>query len=154
VDTPAPSGSSTNLWPYVLVLGAAAGGLILWRRQSGNKAEGSSGASEFGSTTALGRPSVAPRVFDVSNAAADMARTVETSQLVTELVRPEVPVSPAFDEDPVGDLVSQAGLKLDMARASLDIGRPEVARALLQAVLREGSGRQQAEASEILARMG
>ena len=42
----------------------------------------------------------------------------------------------------------------NIARASLELGRMDAARALLQAVMREGSGRHAAEAAEILARMG
>lgn len=153
--TAAPASGGTALWPYVLLLGAVAGGAILWRRRArGGGASGESAPSEFAASTTLGRPTTAPRVFDVSTAAADVARTVETSQIVTELVRSEEPAPiAAEDDDPVGQLVAQAGLKIDMARASLDVGRAEKARALLQAVMREGSGRQQAEASEILARM-
>ncbi len=49
---------------------------------------------------------------------------------------------------------AQAGLKIDMARASLDVGRIEKARALLQAVMREGSGRRAGRGFRILARMG
>lgn len=152
-NTPAPGG--TALWPYVLLLGAVAGGAILWRRRGRGGDAAAAASSEFAASTTLGRPTTTPRVFDVSTAAADVARTVETSQVVTELVRSEEPApAAAEDDDPVGQLVAQAGLKIDMARASLDVGRAEKARALLQAVMREGSGRQQAEASEILARMG
>lgn len=153
--TNAPVPGGTALWPYVLLLGAVAGGAILWRRRGRGGATAAAASSEFAASTTLGRPTTTPRVFDVSTAAADVARTVETSQIVTELVRSEEPAPVAADEDdPVGQLVAQAGLKIDMARASLDVGRIEKARALLQAVMREGSGRQQAEASEILARMG
>jgi FimV-like protein len=153
---PAPGGGSTTLWPYVLLLGAVAGGAILWRRRGRRGGAGESSPSEFAASTTLGRPTTAPRVFDVSTAAADVARTVETSSIVTELVRTDEPAAPVdvVEDDPVGQLVAQAGLKIDMARASLDVGRIEKARLLLQAVMREGSGRQQAEASEILARMG
>lgn len=153
--TNAPVPGGTALWPYVLLLGAVAGGAILWRRRGRGGDTAAAASSEFAASTRLGRPTTTPRVFDVSTAAADVARTVETSQIVTELVRSEEPAPVAADEDdPVGQLVAQAGLKIDMARASLDVGRIEKARALLQAVMREGSGRQQAEASEILARMG
>lgn len=152
-NAPAPGG--TALWPYVLLLGAVAGGAILWRRRGRGGDAAAATSSEFAASTTLGRPTTTPRVFDVSTAAADVARTVETSQAVTEMVRSEEPAPVAAeDDDPVGQLVAQAGLKIDMARASLDVGRAEKARALLQAVMREGSGRQQAEASEILARMG
>lgn len=79
-----------------------------------------------------------------------MARSVETSHVVTQLVRADAAV--AFDES-VTDPTAQAAIKLEVARASLEVGRPEEARALLQAVIREGAGRHQAEAAEILARM-
>ena len=109
---------------------------------------------------AAARPS-APRSLDVSTAAADMARTVEASPLVTELVRAQAgetdaaeaatPASPpAGFDDP--DL--RGGLRVEMARTCLELGREADARALLQAVLREDAGRHQAAAAEILARMG
>jgi FimV-like protein len=142
--------SATRFLPWLLVLGGVAGGVILWRRRrAGFQPDAAS--AEFSPSLSAARTS-SPRVFDISNAAAEMARSVETSQVVTQLVRTDAP--PETDgAAPAMDLAVQAGFKLDIARASLEIGRPEEARALLQAVLREGSGRQQAEAAEVLARM-
>ncbi len=81
----------TALWPYVLLLGAVAGGAILWRRRGRGGDTAAAASSQFAASTTLGRPTTTPRVFDVSTAAADVARTVETSQIVTELVRSEEP---------------------------------------------------------------
>ena len=152
-----PAPSPARYLPYVLVLGALAGGAILWRRRGKGDDEAEGGAADTRSATdsTLAARS-APRVFDVSTAAADMARTVETSTIVTELVRPVEPADPAAATPQPGllDAETQCAFRLEIARASLELSRTEDARALLHAVLREGSGRQQAEAAELLARMG
>jgi FimV-like protein len=146
--TPDPA---TRFLPWLLVLGGVAGGVILWRRRRAGF-QPDAAAANVSPTLSAARTS-SPRVFDISNAAAEMARSVETAQVVTQLVRTEVSPEATEGAPAAVDLVGQAGFKLDIARASLEVGRAEDARALLQAVLREGSGRQQAEAAEILARM-
>ena len=143
------SGSASRFIPLLLVLGGVAGGVILWRRRRAGF-QPDAPEPDF-SPSLMTTRSPGPRVFDISNAAAEMARSVETSQVVTQLVRADAAV--AVDES-VTDVTAQAALKLEMARASLEVGRHGEARALLQAVIREGSGRHQAEAAEILARMG
>ena len=90
-------------------------------------------------------------MFDISNAAAEMARSVETSQVATQLVRNDTATDSEVD---VSRLMEQAGIKLEVARANLELGRVDDAKTLLQAVMREGSGRHAAEAAEMLARMG
>lgn len=154
VDVPdAASGSSgavPAVLPWLLGLGAVAGGVILWRRRRVGFLPDAPAQPDFSPTLSATR-SGGPRVFDISNAAADVARSVETSRAATQLVRSAQ--SPA-DEVDVARIVEQAAIKLDIARASLEVGRPEAARALLQAVVREGSGRHAAEAAEILARLG
>lgn len=157
--TPTDGGAALRWLPWLLGAGALAGGLILWRRRAGVTPEGEALPTVMPQETAP-RPS-APRSLDVSTAAADMARTVEASPLVTELVRVQpdetdateaaAPASsPAGFDDP--DL--RGGLRVEMARTCLELGREADARALLQAVLREDAGRHQAVAAEILARMG
>ena len=90
-------------------------------------------------------------MFDISNAAAEVARSVETSQVATQLVRSESGQSEELD---LVQIAEQAAMKLEIARACLEVGRPEAARPLLEAVVREGSGRHAAEAAEMLSRLG
>jgi FimV-like protein len=135
--------------PWLLVLGGVAGGVILWRRRRAGF-QPDAAPQDFTNTLSATRTG-GPRVFDISNAAAEMARSVEISQAASLLVRKEGEGDDAFD---VGRLTEQAALKLEIARTSLEMGRTDHARILLQAVLREGSGRHAAEAAEILARMG
>lgn len=143
------AGSSARVLPWLLVLGGVAGGVILWRRRRAGFQPDAS-PQDFTNTLSATR-SGGPRVFDISNAAAEMARSVETSQVATQLVRHAA----ATDDDvDVTRLAEQAALKLEIARASLELGRVDDAKALLHAVMREGSGRHAAEAAELLARMG
>lgn len=143
------SSSVPRILPWLLVLGGLAGGVILWRRRRAGF-QPDAAPPEFANSLSATRTG-GPRVFDISNAAAEMARSVETSQVATQLVRSDTAMG---DEVDVSRLTEQAALKLEIARASLEVGRPDDARALLQAVVREGSGRHAAEAAEILARMG
>lgn len=143
------SSSVPRILPWLLVLGGLAGGVILWRRRRAGF-QRDAAPPEFANSLSATRTG-GPRVFDISNAAAEMARSVETSQVATQLVRSDTAMG---DEVDVSRLTEQAALKLEIARASLEVGRPDDARALLQAVVREGSGRHAAEAAEILARMG
>jgi FimV-like protein len=142
-------GSASRILPWLLGLGGVAGGVILWRRRRAGF-QPDAAPQDFTNTLSATRTG-SPRVFDISNAAAEMARSVETSQVATQLVRNEA--APDDDVD-VSRLAEQAAIKLDIARASLELGRMDAARTLLQAVMREGSGRHAAEAAEILARMG
>jgi FimV-like protein len=143
------AGSVSRMLPWLLVLGGVAGGVILWRRRRAGF-QPDAAPQDFTNTLSATRTG-GPRVFDISNAAAEMARSVEISQAASLLVRKEGEGDDTFD---VGRLTEQAALKLEIARTSLEMGRTDHARILLQAVLREGSGRHAAEAAEILARMG
>ena len=143
------SSSVPRILPWLLVLGGLAGGVILWRRRRAGF-QPDAAPPEFANSLSATRTG-GPRVFDISNAAAEMARSVETSQVATQLVRNAA----ATDDDvDVTRLTEQAALKLEIARASLELGRSDDAKALLQAVMREGSGRHAAEAAELLGRMG
>jgi FimV-like protein len=143
------AGSASRVLPWLLVLGGVAGGVILWRRRRAGF-QPDAAQQDFTNTLSATRTG-GPRVFDISNAAAEMARSVETSLVATQLVRSDGVTEEDVD---VSRLAEQAAIKLDIARASLELGRMDAARALLQAVMREGSGRHAAEAAEILARMG
>ena len=157
-DEAAAPASALRWLPWLLGAGVLAGGVILWRRRPGLQEAALPSASPVETLRAS-----APRNFDVSTAAADMARTVEAAPLVTELVRPvaaegeetsssaSVPVAPlAGSIDPE----LRGALRVEMARTCLEIGREAAARELLEVVLREDSGRHQAAAADMLARMG
>ncbi|MGR6807684.1 FimV/HubP family polar landmark protein [Sphaerotilus natans] len=157
-DEAAAPASALRWLPWLLGAGVLAGGVILWRRRPGLQEAALPSASPVETLRAS-----APRNFDVSTAAADMARTVEAAPLVTELVRPvaaegeeassaaSVPAAPlAGSIDPE----LRGALRVEMARTCLEIGREAAARELLEVVLREDSGRHQAAAADMLARMG
>lgn len=103
-----------------------------------------------------------PKVLDISNAAADLARAVETLEPAAQLVRgadgeivsASMGTTGAEADSRPQDarLRDQAALKLDLARALIEVGKREAARAWLAAVAREGSLEQQADAVELSAR--
>lgn len=144
----APQSIETRWLPYtmlVLLVGAA---VALWmrRRPAKKEAQPSSFVDEQGVQRRR-----RPKVLDVSQAAADMVRTVETLQPTAQLVSggAAAPASAGTT-----DLRQQAALKLDLARACMEVGRKDSARALLLAVSLEGSVDQQADAAELMARLG
>ena len=95
-----------------------------------------------------------PKRIDVSNAAVDVARVVETLGPITMLVKQD-----GHDPQPgaaplsMAELREQAGLKLEIARASLEIGRAMVARTLLAAVQREGDAAERQAADELMLKL-
>jgi FimV-like protein len=129
----------------VLLVGAAA---YLWRHRRARAKFEDSVVSSFFDENGVRRPS-RPKVIDVSQAGVEMARTVETLQSAAEMVRGRDVVSPQLPAD--GDPYRETAIKLEMARASLEVGRTEAARAMLQAVQREGNSDQQLAASDLLA---
>ena len=157
-DEAAAPASALRWLPWLLGAGVLAGGVILWRRRPGLQEAALPSASPVETLRAS-----APRNFDVSTAAADMARTVEAAPLVTELVRPvaaegeETSSSAPVPAAPLAGSIDpelRGALRVEMARTCLEIGREAAARELLEVVLREDSGRHQAAAADMLARMG
>ena len=157
-DEAAAPASALRWLPWLLGAGVLAGGVILWRRRPGLQEAALPSASPVETLRAS-----APRNFDVSTAAADMARTVEAAPLVTELVRPvaaegeETSSSAPVPAAPLAESIDpelRGALRVEMARTCLEIGREAAARELLEVVLREDSGRHQAAAADMLARMG
>ena len=153
VDRSTPAAAATESletrWlPYtmlVLLVGAA---VALWMRRRPVKKEAQ--PSSFVDEQGVQRRR-RPKVLDVSQAAADMVRTVETLQPTAQLVSGGA-AAPA--PTATTDLRQQAALKLDLARACMEVGRKDSARALLLAVSLEGSVDQQADAAELMARLG
>ena len=157
-DEAAAPASALRWLPWLLGAGVLAGGVILWRRRPGLQEAALPSASPVETLRAS-----APRNFDVSTAAADMACTVEAAPLVTELVRPvaaegeETSSSAPVPAAPLAGSIDpelRGALRVEMARTCLEIGREAAARELLEVVLREDSGRHQAAAADMLARMG
>lgn len=157
-DEAAAPASALRWLPWLLGAGVLAGGVILWRRRPGLQEAALPSASPVETLRAS-----APRNFDVSTAAADMARTVEAAPLVTELVRPvaaegeETSSSAPVPAAPLAGSIDpelRGALRVEMALTCLEIGREAAARELLEVVLREDSGRHQAAAADMLARMG
>jgi hypothetical protein len=95
-----------------------------------------------------------PKRVDVSNAAVDVARVVETLGPVTLLIKQDghEPL-PGAAPLSMAELREQAGLKLEIARASLEIGRALVARTLLAAVQREGDAAERQAADELMLKL-
>lgn len=161
VPKPLPAATTDDFarWlPYgmaVALIGLAGG--LWWSmrrpRRSGEDALPSTFVDEQGVTRRR-----RPKVLDISNAAADLARAVETLEPAAQLVRGAdgeiVSASVAGAAAPDGEtrLRDQAALKLDIARALIEVGRREAAKPWLAAVAREGNLEQQADAVELAAR--
>ncbi len=155
---PVDTGDKVTRWlPYgmaIVLVGLAAGLWLGMRRpgRSGEDALPSTFVDEQGVTRRR-----RPKVLDISNAAADLARAVETLEPSAQLVRGadgEITAASIAAAVPDGDprLRDQAALKLDIARALIEIGRREAAKPWLAAVAREGNLEQQADAVELAAR--
>lgn len=138
----------TRWLPYAMLVVLVGTAVVLWIRRRPVKKEDALPSSFVDEQGVQRRRR--PKVLDVSQAAADMARVVETLQPAVRLVSggAAAPVS----GDPA-DPRAQAALKLDLARACMEVGRKESARALLLAVSQEGSLDQQADAAELMARL-
>jgi hypothetical protein len=95
--------------------------------------------------------SLRPRRVEVSNAAVEVARVVETLRPVATLVKPsEALALPAGAALSTVELREQIALKLEIARASIEIGRALVARTLLAIVQIDGDDEERAVATELL----
>ena len=153
VDRSTPAAAATQSletrWlPYTMLLLLVGAAVALWMRRRPVKKEAQ--PSSFVDEQGVQRRR-RPKVLDVSQAAADMVRTVETLQPTAQLVSGGAATPVATSTT---DLRQQAALKLDLARACMEVGRKDSARALLLAVSLEGSVDQQADAAELMARLG
>lgn len=145
----------TRWFPYAMLVVLVGAAVVLWLRRRPARRSTDDLPSTFVDEQGVQRRR-RPRVLDVSQAAAEMARAVETLQPAAALVSSDA-VAPATVAPTAGaaaDPRQQAALKLDLARACMEVGRGEAARALLLAVGTEGSPDQQADAVELLARLG
>lgn len=146
----APERPGKSWWLLALLLAGGAGGYLWWRqgRARARQRFEESVISSFFDENGERRVS-RPRIVDVSQAAAEMARTVETLQSAEQVVRGQGASAPAAV--PAATHEREGALKLALARASLELGQTARARALLQAVRREGSTAAQLEADTLLA---
>lgn len=147
------SGGWVRWLPYLLLAALGGGAWLLWQRRGRDRQQQrftDSVVSSFYDENGVRRPS-RPKLIDVSQAGVEMARTVETLRPAAELVRSgdSSLVPPDFD----GGRHGESALKLEMARTSLEVGRVDAARLLLQAVQREGNSAQQLAAGELLGRL-
>lgn len=153
-SAPAPDGSGWVRWlPYLLLIALGGGAWLLWQRRRQDRAQQrftDSVVSSFYDENGVRRPS-RPKLIDVSQAGVETARTVETLRPAAELVRSGDSSLAAPDLE--AGHHREAALKLEMARTSLEVGRSEAARQMLQAVQREGNAAQQLEAGELLGRL-
>lgn len=144
-------GPGVNQWLPVALLVLLGGGVWwAWSKRQRRAQFEDAVISSFFDENGVRRPS-RPKLVDVSQAAMEMARTVETLTAAGELVRSGQSVSAALPA--ADDPHHQAAIKLEIARASLEVNRLDAARAMLQAVQREGNSSQQLAASDLLARL-
>jgi FimV-like protein len=158
---PAESGLGlvTRLLPYAMLLLLLALPLAWWVYRQRTRAGQSTrerlrAASTDFQDSKDGSRGLKPRRVDVSNAGVDVARVVETLGPVTLLVKQDGhdPL-PGAAPLSMAEIREQAGLKLEIARASLEIGRAMVARTLLAAVQREGDAAERQAADELMLKL-
>ncbi|MBL8329888.1 MAG: hypothetical protein JNJ71_13660 [Rubrivivax sp.] len=148
----APS-TPSNWLPQALAVGLASLALLLlWQARRRGMALGQTVQTLFQDTIQLVGKS-RPKVVAVSQAGADMARSVEQLASTAQLVRADE--SPALEPARRASAAQdEALIKLDIARAQLEIGRRDAAVAMLKAVLREGSERERQAAQQLLVQLG
>jgi hypothetical protein len=149
----------TRALPYVMLLLLLALPLAWWayrrraRDSSSMRDRLRAASTDFQDSRDASR-GLKPKRIDVSNAGVDVARVVETLGPVTLLVKQDghepIPGAPPLS---MAELREQAGLKLEIARASLEIGRAMVARTLLAAVQREGDAAERQAADELMLKL-
>jgi FimV-like protein len=141
-----------HLLPYTLLglLLALPAGWWWWRRRDPHKRLRAA-AGDFRDSDAAGR-GLKPRRVEISQAAVEVARTVETLRPSPLLVRPAQPTAGTpLDGATLGQ---QIALKLELARACLEVGRQLAAQGLLAVVQREGNEAERQTATELLASLG
>ncbi len=152
VPAPVPAATPTGASPRVLlwVLPLAAAGLVwlslvaLRRKRQTGQDFSETLTTLFQDTVQLIRKSK-PKVITVSSAGADMAKAVERLASSTALVRSAGRELPAQEPD-AGDV----GLKLEIARTQLELGRQDAAAQMLRVVLLEGNDTQRRDAQTLL----
>lgn len=157
---PAPAASGPVVkdvpsWRRWLPHGLAAGlGLLVlglvWRARSRGTNLGEAASTFFQDTIQLIGKSK-PKVITVSQAGAEVARSVERLSSTARLVRA---AEEAPQAEPATPDEQEATIKLEVARAQIEIGRKDAAIAMLRAVVREGSTSQRQAAQQLLGQLG
>lgn len=128
----------------LLVLG------LVWRARSRGTNLGEAASTFFQDTIQLIGKSK-PKVITVSQAGAEVARSVERLSSTARLVRA---AEEAPQAEPATPDEQEATIKLEVARAQIEIGRKDAAIAMLRAVVREGSTSQRQAAQQLLGQLG
>ncbi|MEY4754194.1 MAG: hypothetical protein RJA44_1869 [Pseudomonadota bacterium] len=124
----------------LLLLGGAAGGAWWWRAR---RPAQSTGKTERRERELPDLPSM--RQPEAPTEAVETVRSLDAMQSALELVRPvDQPDRPA------PDLAADTALKLELARAYIELRRHDEAYVLLQFVTRHGTEAQQQDAAELL----
>lgn len=148
-DMPPTEGPARWLWWIPLIGGSLAVAFSTWalyRSRTTGRDFSETVSTFFQETVQLVRKST-PKVISVSTAGADMARSVEALASTSTLVRS----AEAADEPPAhGTPQADVALKLDMARAQLELGRHDAAMRLLAIVLRDGDTAAQQVARQLM----
>jgi FimV-like protein len=147
---PAESETWRRWLPHGLAIGLAVLVVgLLWhvRRGKGDFAETIS--TLFKDTIKLVGKS-RPKVIAVSQAGADVARSVERLGGTAHLVRSSEAQAGVLP----GSAEHEAGIKLEVARTQIEIGRTEAALAMLRRVAREGSIEHRLAAEKLLTQLG
>ncbi|PXW94166.1 FimV-like protein [Sphaerotilus hippei] len=152
----APSSSGLSWLPYGLGVLLLVGLTLLWRQRAALKAAGADETVEAPQAS----PAKAPRTTVFSNAAADMARLVETTAASRQLVQAPAgrqiePVAVMAIDSARLVTARDAQLQLQIARTWMDLGRAEAARRLLGDMLAAApAATWTADVQALLARLG
>lgn len=140
----APEGGGVNYLPYLLggaaLLGAALWG---WRRRQASPPQASGYVPPD-----LSQSSSAPRQAQASLAVLEAVRSVDAMKPVLDLVRRTD--ADTTSADSAEHIAAQATLKLQVARAYVELRRFDEAYVLLQFVAQHGSAEEQQEAQTLL----
>jgi Meckel syndrome type 1 protein len=99
---------------------------------------------------------IKPKRVEISNAAVEVARAVETLKPTVAMVKlgdVAAALQPSVPALSSAELREQIALKLEIARACIDVGRALVARSLLAAVQQEGEDDERAAAAELMLKL-
>ncbi len=145
-----PSGPGAWLWWIPLLGGGLIAGFGLfafWRSRETGQDFSETISSLFQDTIQLVRKST-PKVITVSTAGADVARSVERLASTSALVRSGEATPAASGKR--GANRADIELKIDMARAQIELGRKDVALRILQTVLRDGDAAARQVAQDLM----
>ncbi len=142
--------SSLRRWlPHTMAAAVALLALgMMWRVRRRNQPLTEAVSTFFQDTIQLVRKSK-PKVVTFSTAGADVARSVEKLASTAHLVRTQdEPADTPAITDP------ESAIKLEIARAQIEVGRQDAAIAMLKALVRSGAPAQRQSAQQLLGSLG